>query len=80
MLFPLEFSRQWKFAGVGELSSFQLDTGCTRVGFLPDDKKGAANAVVSHSSPKTGLEWGTRRLLPVQEAGSLLSHPRFDGR
>jgi hypothetical protein len=30
--------------------------------------KGASRAVVSHSSPKTGLEWGTQPLLQVKEA------------
>jgi hypothetical protein len=36
-----------------------------------DDKKGSSSAVVSHSSPKTGLEWGTQPSLPVKEAGHL---------
>ena len=30
-----------------------------------NDKKGASSAVVSHSSSKTGLEWGTQRLLVI---------------
>ena len=34
---------------------------------------GFVECCVSHSSPKTGLEWGTQRSLPVQKARSLLS-------
>jgi hypothetical protein len=29
----------------------------------------AVGALLSHSSPKTGLEWGTQHLLPVKIGG-----------
>src|ERR1700733_793192 len=52
---------------------------CRSLGCARDDTRGDWGVVkccVSHSSPKTGLEWGTQRSLPVQEAGAMAAPPR----